>query len=388
MKVEIRDKQIHILLEGRIDASNAADVEKEVMNVISDNPGLPVIFDAEKLDYISSAGLRVMLKAHKTTKGSLSVINVSRDVYDIFETTGFTDILDIQKAYRQMSIEGCEVVGEGFIGTVYRTDPETIVKVYKCDNPVPKIKNEQKMAKLALVSGIPTAISYDIVKVGDSYGSVFELFNSSTLNDIVKNNEKPFEEVVEQYAKLIKEVHETELDNDEIPSAKGIFEGYVKLQEEYIGKENADRILKFIDTIPDSKGAIHSDLQMKNVMIVDGEMMLIDMDGLSTGDPVYDLQALYVTYKMFKEDEPDNTMNFLGLSAEICDQVWDRVFALYYADKNEEEKAEIFDKLFLLACVRFMNLVTNSALKEGELGRTRIMHTKEHIEDILDKLGF
>ena len=281
------------------------------MNVISDNPGLTVIFDAEKLDYISSAGLRVMLKAHKTTKGSLSVINVSRDVYDIFETTGFTDILDIQKAYRQMSIEGCEVVGEGFIGTVYRTDPETIVKVYKCDNPVPKIKNEQKMAKLALVSGIPTAISYDIVKVGDSYGSVFELFNSSTLNDIVKNNEKPFEEVVEQYAKLIKEVHETELDNDEIPSAKGIFEGYVKLQEEYIGKENADRILKFIDTIPDSKGAIHSDLQMKNVMIVDGEMMLIDMDGLSTGDPVYDLQALYVTYKMFKEDEPDNTINFL-----------------------------------------------------------------------------
>ena len=384
MKVEIRDKQIYIFLEGRIDASNASDVEKEVMNVISDNPGLTVIFDAEKLDYISSAGLRVMLKAHKTTKGSLSVINVSRDVYDIFETTGFTDILDIQKAYRQMSIEGCEVVGEGFIGTVYRTDPETIVKVYKCDNPVPKIKNEQKMAKLALVSGIPTAISYDIVKVGDSYGSVFELFNSSTLNDIVKNNEKPFE----QYAKLIKEVHETELDNDEIPSAKGIFEGYVKLQEEYIGKENADRILKFIDTIPDSKGAIHSDLQMKNVMIVDGEMMLIDMDGLSTGDPVYDLQALYVTYKMFKEDEPDNTMNFLGLSGEICDQVWDRVFALYYADKNEEEKAEIFDKLYLLACVRFMNLVTNSALKECELGRTRIMHTKEHIEDTLDKLGF
>ena len=163
-------------------------------------------------------------------------------------------------------------------------------------------------------------------------------------------------------------------------------QGFVEDEKPYIGEENVEKVKAFLETIPKSRGAIHSDPQWKNVMIVDGEMMLIDMDGLSTGDALYDMQALYVTYISFKEDEPENPMNFLGIPGEVCDEIWSKIFNLYYKDKSDEEKAELLDKIRLLACVTFLERVTKSKLKDCELGQLRIKHTKEHMEELLEKL--
>ena len=66
---------LKIYLDGRIDSSNASSVEKEIMYIIRSNEGSDVTFDAEKLKYISSAGLRVLLKVRKL-KGKSIEINV------------------------------------------------------------------------------------------------------------------------------------------------------------------------------------------------------------------------------------------------------------------------------------------------------------------------
>ena len=90
---------------------------------------LPKELDASQLEYISSAGLRVLLKLAKAV-GDVTVNNVSSDVYEIFSVTGFTEILNVKKALREVSIEGCEMIGAGGYGSVYRIDAETIVRVY------------------------------------------------------------------------------------------------------------------------------------------------------------------------------------------------------------------------------------------------------------------
>ena len=59
-----------------------------------------------------------------------SVINASTEVYDIFDMTGFTKIVNIEKAFPQISTEGCPLIGKGAHGAVYRLAPDTIVKVY------------------------------------------------------------------------------------------------------------------------------------------------------------------------------------------------------------------------------------------------------------------
>ena len=83
-------------LEGRIDTTTAPDLERELKNDMEHIDSL--ILDFEKVDYISSAGLRVLLSAHKTMskKGGMKVTNVNEMVREVFEVTGFSDILNIE----------------------------------------------------------------------------------------------------------------------------------------------------------------------------------------------------------------------------------------------------------------------------------------------------
>ena len=83
-------------LEGRLDTVTAPEFEKEVKASFDEAESL--VLDFEKLDYISSAGLRVLLSVHKALngKGGLKLINVNEIVGEVFDVTGFADILTIE----------------------------------------------------------------------------------------------------------------------------------------------------------------------------------------------------------------------------------------------------------------------------------------------------
>ena len=79
------DKDIlYIALEGRIDASNAAEAEEKIFSIKNENQGKHTVLDADNLEYISSAGLRVILKIRKE-EPKLAIINVAADVYEVFD---------------------------------------------------------------------------------------------------------------------------------------------------------------------------------------------------------------------------------------------------------------------------------------------------------------
>lgn len=85
-----------VALEGRLDTTTAPELEQELKNSLDGVTDLTL--DLAKLDYISSAGLRVLLSAHKTMmkQGQMKVINASEIVKEVFEVTGFCDILNIE----------------------------------------------------------------------------------------------------------------------------------------------------------------------------------------------------------------------------------------------------------------------------------------------------
>ena len=85
-----------IALEGRLDTMTAPELETTLKDALIGTEELT--FDFEKLDYISSAGLRVLLSAQKTmnTQGSMKVRNANEIIMEIFEVTGFSDILTIE----------------------------------------------------------------------------------------------------------------------------------------------------------------------------------------------------------------------------------------------------------------------------------------------------
>ena len=183
MEFALENGTLFLSPKGRIDSANAAAFEQELTQSISEHPGAAIVLDAAGLDYISSAGLRVLLRQRKSLE-ELTVRNVSPALYEIFEITGFTSLLKVEKALRFLSVEGLEQLGAGVHSTVYRLDGESILKVVK-DMTLEAIRAEMQVSKKALFHGVPTAISYDVVRTEEGYGEVYELFRAGVLSAAV-----------------------------------------------------------------------------------------------------------------------------------------------------------------------------------------------------------
>ena len=98
MKFDSNNGVLTVYLEGDLDAQNASSVQAEIEAAQKAHPGDEILFDAENLRYISSAGLRVLLRFVRAAKGKEVVIqNVSRDMYDVLELTRFVDLMTVKK---------------------------------------------------------------------------------------------------------------------------------------------------------------------------------------------------------------------------------------------------------------------------------------------------
>ncbi|MBR3173596.1 MAG: anti-sigma factor antagonist [Eubacterium sp.] len=380
---EKTDNTLKIVLDGRIDSTNAADVEKQLDDIVNENSFEELIIDAQKLEYISSAGLRIILRLKKNN-ASLKIINVSSDVYEIFEMTGFSEIMPIEKAYREFSVEGCEIIGQGANGKVYRIDPETIIKVYNNPDSLPDIKRERELARKAFVLGIPTAIPYDVVKVGDGYGSVFELLNAKSFAKLIEEDPDNIDEYIGLYIDLLKKIHSTEVVDDEVPSMKEVAVGWAKDLVEYLPNGYGEKLVQIVESIPDSKHMMHGDYHIKNVMMQNGETLLIDMDTICTGEPVFELASMFNAYVGFGSIDASNVENFLGLSYDRTNYIWEKSLELYCEGKSEEEMQELKAKAEMIGYARIMRRTIRRGGLDTEDGQELIDFCRKQIESDID----
>jgi uncharacterized protein (TIGR02172 family) len=336
-------------IKGKIDSANAPEFEKEIM------AALPTEIDAAELEYISSAGLRVMMKLRKAV-GDVIVCNVSPEVYEIFDVTGFTSILTVKKALREINLTDKEIIGRGGNGTVYRLDDETIVKLYKPEYPLEKIEREQSYAKAAFVSGIPSVIAYDIVKSGDSYGVVFEAMNSDTLSHAIATDPEHIDEYVGKYVDFVKTIHSTEIIGEEIITLKEFLRSRVSSPDMllYCEQSEVDVLLGIIDVMKDCNTLVHGDLHPGNIMIQNGELMLIDMGEATRGVPVYDVAAIFRDLLSGPKTQPDVCRMSVGLEPEIAIEIGQK-FLMLYSDSQSEEQFQGY--LGMLGLVYAFNVV-------------------------------
>ena len=344
-----------------------------------------VTLDAEALEYISSAGLRVILRLKKTYS-DLQVINASPEVYEIFEMTGFTEMMTVKKAYRVVSVEGCEVVGEGANGKVYRIDRDNVVKVYKNADALSEIQHEREVARLALILGVPTAISYDVVRVGDSYGSVFELLDCKSFAKIVAEEPEKLDWCVDAYAGLLKKIHGIVVPEGKLPPISQTARKWVSLVCPTLPEQYGEKLSRLIDAIPERSTMIHGDYHTKNIVLAGDEVMLIDMDTLSVGNPIYELAQMYNSYIGFGEYDSNIISDFQGFSAELAATLWKRTLQTYLGTENEETITQIEEKVRIVSYTRliYWSLRRKKSGNEADLA-TRALWTRELLA-LLDKV--
>lgn len=352
MKYTFDQDTLTLYLTGRIDAANAPAVEAEINECRKINPAKKLVLDLEELAYISSAGLRVVLRLRKDYP-DIRLINASSEVYDIFELTGFVEMMTIEKAYRRLSVDGCELIGQGANGSVYRIDADTIIKVYKNPDSLPDIQRERELARKAFVMGIPTAIPYDVVKVGESYGSVFELLNAKSFTGMIQEDRANMEACVRLSVELMKKLHSTELKPGELPDQQETGMKWVTFAKDHIPAASYEKLLRMYSELPPRQTMLHGDCHMKNIMMQNGETLLIDMDTLSMGHPIFEFAQLYITYSAFGELDSERISHFHGLPAEECYAIWEKTVELYF-DGDKVLAAAVADKARLLAYLHLM----------------------------------
>lgn len=348
-------------IKGKVDSTNAPAFEKEIMAC------LPTEIDASDLEYISSAGLRVLLKLTKTV-GSVKVINVNSEVYEIFDVTGFTSILDVKKAMREISVEGCELIGEGGNGAVYRLDDDTIVKVYKSQVGIEEIDRERDYARTAFMNGIPSVIAYDLVKVGDRFGVVFEMLKSDTLGHAMRDNPDKIPEYTDRYVELAKTLHNTELPEGSIVRVQSIYHRLIDNLTEWCTDEEIALLHGIADSIPVANTVIHGDLHPSNIMINDGELVLIDMPGISMGPPVCDLVATFRDIVSAPAGNEKGSIELsTGMPAELVSKVGNLFFMKYTGITDPEQLKEYYQKLGLVYAFNVAMMPGTGSKKAVEL---------------------
>ena len=318
MKTTLDENTLTLYPEGRIDTNNAIQIEKEALAAVEASPGADIVIDAKDLKYISSAGLRVLMKLRKQTGEKLPVLNVSSEIYEIFETTGFTNLFDVSKALRELSVDGCEIIGRGGFGIVYRLDPETVVKVYREGVSLDQLQEEKRCATTVFLHDLPTAIAYDTVRVGNSYGNVYELLNAVTVGKAVCEDNSLAEDLGRKMGRLIKKIHETEIEPGVLPRISDRFRARIDyIEEHHLSHEDAALLRQVVDAVPEKDTLVHGDFHEGNVMVQNGELLLIDLDSICVGNPIYDYISSYGLRKICVNGAYDISRQSLNLEPEL-----------------------------------------------------------------------
>ena len=292
-----------VSLQGRLDTEASAKFETELAEISKENPHRSLVIDASDLEYIASSGLRIILKLVKTEK-DFKLENVCSAVYEIFEVTGFAKIIKMTKALRKIDLEKCEKIDAGGNGAVYRVSEDEIVKVNYNPDTYKGLEQELAKAKEAFFLGVPTAISFDLVDCGEGKkGVVYEIIKNSTLGETIQKEPSRMEELTERYIEQLNLLHSIHTDNPVFGSAKASFCKQVEDASKYLTEEEGELMKLILEALPEGDRLVHCDAHPKNIMIQNGEMLWIDMEGMSVGHPIYDLISIAVILNGMRTEE-------------------------------------------------------------------------------------
>ena len=290
------------------------------------------------------------------------------------------------KKYRELSVDGCKLIGRGAKGDVYRYDDELVVKVYNQKNTYSDVEREIALSRKAFVMGIPTAISFGIVSVGDRYGAMYELVESDTISRRIARNPEQVETYAKMMADLARTIHSIDAaGDDDFPDVRERLRPYIEGGVGRVDKELAERCMKLVDGIGETSTLLHGDFHTSNVFLLKDEPMLIDMDRLSRGHPVAELSDMYYFYVVLGEDDPMVVENFMGFSYETA-KTFFRLFLRHYIGTDNEYRLNgVIEKASLLAYSRKIRMMYKKR-SLSDRDERRVEHYTWQVRQLADKL--
>lgn len=244
--------------------------------------------------------------------------------------------------WQKISTTGLELVGKGGRASVYALDDEKIVKVFHDDLSEEIIKTELTRAGEIYHSGIPAAMPYRAVIADGKYGLVYERLKGRSLGAMIADEPERAEEYGIQMGKLLKQLHTTRLNSDTLPNIKNrIFVWTDYLEEHFLNPEEVRTVREIIEVIPTRDTLLHCDFHPGNIMLRGSKPVLIDLDDVCTGHPIFDLSFNSLLHKYSDETMIKRAMSLDKDTANRCR----RFMLAEYFGTNETAKLNEYERL-------------------------------------------
>lgn len=310
-----------IPIHGHIDSSKAQQMQEEINAAIEAHHGETdgLVLDAEELTFISSLGMRCILMLKKKW-ADLQIINCCEEVYSAFKMTGFTRMITITKALPRIHEE--ELLPAEGIEDVFRLSDDTMVKVYPPKTTLETVQDEVQTAREVFIWGVPTVMTFDIVRVKDSYGIIFE---GVTWKDMDADT----------LGELIRDFHQHIIEPDKkIPSALQREKQRIKEKAAQYGDEQVSCMLRVLGTIPEGSALLHGNLCLQSAAYSqEGTFpVVVNMDSIAYGNPIIDITHLYASLPQDKQTE-----------------YFDDFLSTYYNNESEASVGRIKQNILALA---------------------------------------
>ena len=196
---------------------------------------------------------------------------------------------------------------------------------------------------------MPCAIAYDTVRSGNQYGIVFELLNAVTVGKAAAENPSLVPALGKSMGELLKQLHTTEMPVGVLPKMTDKLAAWIDyLEEKYLDHTDAELMRSVLAAIPERNTLVHADFHEGNVMIQENELILIDLDDICTGNPLFDLVAHYSSHILAAKASPEVMRYSMGMDVETGLAMYQHTIQAYLGTDDAQHLAAYEQSMQLL----------------------------------------
>ncbi|MDO5331119.1 MAG: aminoglycoside phosphotransferase family protein, partial [Bacillota bacterium] len=216
----------------------------------------------------------------------------------------------------------------------------------------------------------------------DTHGAVYEMLEADTLAQYIMDHPDEVEVVAEKAAKLLKEMHQKELPFGFLKPAKNTLQDWLNDAKPYLSSDEISSLSDIINNFKDTNTFLHLDFHTKNVMVREGELVIIDLDDACVGDPLIDIACLMMS--MCNDTWGDEEcLHFVGMTKSLKDSYIKKFLETYFDTTNEAQIDSVLAKLRPINGLRTIHARVNRLGMSEEARKAKIDEAVVYIRDAL-----
>jgi len=240
-------------------------------------------------------------------------------------------------------VKSAKNIGHTPEGDRYELDDETVVLVYPYKVTIEEIEREKENAKNAMRMGISVPFSFNIIKIGDNYGIIYEKLPMQSLSDCIMDDPDHFDRYVADYVSLCHTHHSTHVGYEAFLPAKSVYESYGErmAQKGIFTREEVDSVGRMLAAIPDGDAFILTTLRPASVRYYDGEPVVVyGMRSAYYGHPIIGLSgSAQMIYAAGNAGNDAACRGYNGLDCATALKFWKAFVARYFDCPSDEDAA-------------------------------------------------